>query len=552
MFLRSPDKPPFFLGRTRIKQTVNAFLEFDWKKRRRRRYLTEKRREVEEYFRRLADRPGRFEGTVLIDATWDNPNYWARLTLFRAALGTASGNEVAVVAPPRNEIVTNCLNNLGITRIEEYKSTVVDERFLAEARDLLAKTGAPEDILNWRLPHDLPSDLVMYDVILKKQRTPCIDLSDPKIEGYVAAGLRIIDDSLKLLERVQPRLLVLSHATGFLLATLGALAVQKNIPTILLTGYFGTERFKKITKVYDFADVPKGKDLDFMPLNKAEALAEICRVYLEKRFSGETTDLGGVYAYRKRQKYVERKDIIEEFGWNPDLPIVAVYAANWFDFPHAYGMGQFRDFLDWIEATVAVACEVTDVNWLFKAHPCDAWYKGVTLDDLFPDPIAPHVRHARKDWQGKSLIDSIDAMITCHGSIGFEGAALGKPVMVASRSIYHDFGFVRFPEDREAYLQALRKAWWSDMDMKDTTFRAQIFAGLLYGAPHWRKDFIFDDDSHGQELYETMLDKFEQNREKVDHIIDEIAEWRESDHDRLHAYLMDRAEGYQLSNVVGA
>jgi len=553
LFLRSPDKPPFFLGRTRIKQAVNAFLEFDLKRLRRRRRLAGKRREVEYYFRRLADRPGRLEGAVLIDATWDNPNYWARLSLFRAALGVVSGNEVAVVAPPRNEITTKCLNNLGITRIEEYKDTAIDERFLTKACDLLAKTNAPGDILSWRLPYDLPADIVMYDAILKKQRMPCIDLSDPKIEGYVATILRIIDNNMELLDRIRPQLLLLSHLSGFFSATLGMLAAQKNIPAIFLGGRFGTERFKKITGksyFYDYFDVPKNKDLNFMIPNKVKALAEIGDAYLKKRFLGETTDIGGIYAYQKRKKHVERKDILEKFGWNPDLPIVVVYASNWFDYPHTYGMNQFRDFLDWIGATVAVAREVTDVNWLFKAHPCDAWYKGSTLDDILPDPIAVHVRHAQKDWQGKSLINCVDAMITYHGSIGIEGAALGKPVMVADRGFYHDFGFVHFPKNREAYIHALRKAWWSDMDMDDAAFRAKVFAGLFYGAPDWRKGFIFDDDTRGEELYETMLDKFEQNREVVDRVINEISDWWESDHDRLHVYLMDKAEGYQLSNAV--
>ena len=39
----------------------------------------------------------RFKGAVLVDAMWDNPNYWIRYALFRAAVGSAGGREVGMV-----------------------------------------------------------------------------------------------------------------------------------------------------------------------------------------------------------------------------------------------------------------------------------------------------------------------------------------------------------------------------------------------------------------------------------------------------------------------
>src|SRR5262249_49757184 len=45
----------------------------------------------------MAGAEPRFKGAVLVDGMWDNPNYWIRYALFRAAVGFAGGREVGVV-----------------------------------------------------------------------------------------------------------------------------------------------------------------------------------------------------------------------------------------------------------------------------------------------------------------------------------------------------------------------------------------------------------------------------------------------------------------------
>lgn len=81
----------------------------------------------------------------------------------------------------------------------------------------------------------------------------------------------------------------------------------------------------------------------------------------------------------------------------------------------------FRDFLEWIEQTLAVASAQDSVNWLFKAHPCDDWYasiQGTQLEDLVTSTCQPHIRLADKTWNGLDLIHTLDGIVTCHGTIG--------------------------------------------------------------------------------------------------------------------------------------
>jgi hypothetical protein len=117
-------------------------------------------------------------------------------------------------------------------------------------------------------------------------------------------------------------------------------------------------------------DSPRKSDLDSLQNGQADALADIGRRYLKNRINGKTNDLGGMMAFAGRSE----PHGLSRHGDN--RPTVAVYASNWFDFPHALGMSRFRDFLDWIDATLSVAIATPTVRWIFRAHPCDKWYGG--------------------------------------------------------------------------------------------------------------------------------------------------------------------------------
>src|SRR4051812_9090175 len=58
--------------------------------------------------------PYRFDGTVLVDAMWDNPNYWLRFSLLRAALGLAHGREIGLLGQFRRSHCAATLRSLGI------------------------------------------------------------------------------------------------------------------------------------------------------------------------------------------------------------------------------------------------------------------------------------------------------------------------------------------------------------------------------------------------------------------------------------------------------
>ena len=483
---------------------------------------------------------------VLVDAMYDNPNYWIRYGLLRASLGLSRAREIGVLGAYRARECRRTLERLGVSdvvRITDLKEGRGAHR--AEAARLLARTGTADDILGWRLPDDFPPDFV-YDGLLKRQRAAVVDLEDPRLLGYVAEALASIAASRRLLDDHPAELVVLSHAVNFQFASLAWLALKRGIPALLAQGFYGVSRFTKLARpedLYDTIDRPTGRDLMQLGPGRAERLATTGRAYLDERWSGRTDDLGALYAFQRASEMPTRERIADRFGWDAERPIIAVYASNWFDFPHPCGMTHFRDFLDWMRVTLDAAIGNRRVNWLFKAHPCDAWYGGVTLSDLLPPLDAhPHVRLVPTEWNGSALLRAVDGLVTVHGTAGVEFAAARKPVLVADRGWYHDAGFVRWPRSRAEYLEALATDWWKDLDLDATAHRAQVFAGWYFTRPAWHGGFVLEDDPRQAAIYRTAPRLLVDHPAALARELATIAEWFASPHRHYHTYKMSRAD----------
>jgi hypothetical protein len=496
----------------------------------------------------MAGAPRRFGDAVLVDAMWDNPNYWIRYALFRAAVGSAGGREIGVVGTHRAAEGRRTLARFGIPRaaqILDLRGDMTAHRRAAQR--LLARTSTPADVLRWDLPHGVPADFI-YDGILKRQRAASVDLGDRRLLGYVTEAFASIAAAEALLDSERFELILLSHAVNFQFAALAWLAVRRHIPIVLLYGHYGVPRFVRVTDpadLYDTTDRPSAADIEALPEPRRAALAAAGSAYLEKRLGGRTDDMGARYAFQKASARISRTALVEKFGWDPDTPVVGVYASNWFDFPHPCGMTHFRDFLDWTQATLSVAQRRRRVNWLFKAHPCDQWYGGVTLSDLMPPlDAAGHIQLAPTDWNGSAVLDLMDGVVTYHGTVGIEAAAAGKPVLVADRGWYHDAGFVTWPHSREEYLETLAADWWKAVDLHATRRRAQVFAGWYFGRPAWQGRFVLQDDTVQAPIYSGIQRLLAEDPGALRRELDTIRAWFASGRRHYHTFKMSRADEF--------
>ncbi|HEY9080149.1 hypothetical protein [Magnetovibrio sp.] len=489
---------------------------------------------------------------VLIDGMFDNPNLWLRFSLIRAALGLKHAREIGLVGPHNTKNAILTFKKFGIPDSDIVRVDAVNQDHAAArhiVHELLAQTRTAADILNWQMPHGYPTTTT-YDILLKRQRKAQVDLTDPLLEDHLLEIVEALQSAQTILDTYQPDLLLLSHAITPRDSALAWLGQLRGIDSIIMYGNYGTPRYWRVHNATDFthsALYPTLSELDALPSEMIERLRRCGAEHLERRFQGQTNDIGATYAFQKNIAKVSRQELANVYGWTTDRPVVTVYASNWFDYPHGCGMSLFLDFLDWIQTTLDCAKANDDVYWIFKPHPCDKWYGGVTLKDLMPESIPPHMILAHEDWNALDVMNMTDAIVTYHGTAGIEYATIEKPVLVADRGWYDQAGFVLRPDSRTQYQEFLSQPWWNEIDVKTAKARADVFAGLYFGVPEWQDDFMMKDDSQSQNLMKHIPDLLGNNTAALATELGTIQRWYFTSHGQYHTYKMFSASSFKSS-----
>ncbi len=239
------------------------------------------RRSVENRLATMARNSSRaMGGRILIDAIFDNPNYWFRVSLARAALGTVHGQEVGILGSHNFEKCLATLNRLGISQIDTV-TEASPRRFRSAARSLLAEVKTADDLLELKLPHGLPA-ATLYDMVQKRQRAAVVNVRDPMLVDYTAECLSALAAADRIL--MQPTSLVLlSHAYGLPNVALAWIATRRGVPVVGLGGMYGGARFARILKpedIYRVTNRPNSLELDRTDSEIALRLRAAAQTYL--------------------------------------------------------------------------------------------------------------------------------------------------------------------------------------------------------------------------------------------------------------------------------
>ena len=123
-------------------------------------------------------------------------------------------------------------------------------------------------------------------------------------------------------------------------------------------------------------------------------------------------------------------------------------------------MKEYDDFYDWITLILDEVKTIKNVNWLIKSHPCDDWYGGTVgknIKHIISEIGMAHIKLADNNWNGLSLIKSLDGIVTPHGTIGIEATFLGVPVIASSNCWYKNGLFVPRINNHKDFISFLRK-----------------------------------------------------------------------------------------------
>ena len=482
---------------------------------------------------------------ILVDGMWDNANYWFRYSIFKKALSLSNKKVTGLLGEYQRKKVIKIFKLLDIPIYVDFHGEVKKAKKYNSCSKLSMK--GVKKISDIKLPYDMPIELI-YDAFLKKYKRSTTDISDPNFLSFLSDAISYIETANKIIEKGRYDLVLLSHCVDLSYSSIAVAALRRNIPVFILYGNYGVIRYirlSKISDIFNFPDRPAREDIEDLCDEKRIMLESIGNNYMKTRFNGGTNDLGAIYAYQKNTTLTSREKIMESYQWDNSKPIICVYGSVWYDYPHSVECMPYDDFYEWISETFSAAITNTSVNWLFKGHPCDEWYgelNNMTMEALVNKKNMKHIRLVQRDWDGFSLLKSIDGVVTCHGTIGIEAAYLKKPVLVTHKGWYGNIGFTITPRSREEYKKLLRSKWWKKIDSNDASTLAKIFSGFYFGIPELGKNYLYQDDANQDAIYWDFEQFYNKQITSIESEADLVNEWVASNSSFYHIYKIKKCE----------
>ena len=180
---------------------------------------------------------------------------------------------------------------------------------------------------------------------------------------------------------------------------------------------------------------------------------------------------------------------------------VCVFSHVLWDANLFYGDDLFEDYSEWFVETFKVALLNTDIDWIFKLHPANAWkqaYEGkeqpfaefkliqkVLDGSELPDHIS--ILDPMTGLNTLELLYNVDYIVTVRGTAGIEAAYLGIPCITAGTGRYSHLGFTLDSESRGEYrdrLLSLGKVCYELSD--EQRLRAKWYAYAAFELRLWK------------------------------------------------------------------
>ncbi|EGU56698.1 hypothetical protein VINI7043_17639 [Vibrio nigripulchritudo ATCC 27043] len=248
-------------------------------------------------------------------------------------------------------------------------------------------------------------------------------------------------------------------------------SLNKNINTIVSFPYGKTGKIggRSYVSQSDYNNVVRRFPFSFNESTWSKAQAIDCLAieeFVSRRFEGRTELFDG--GYQKDKCSGIRSMNMKE---NRFIALVACHLV--WDNPGYESL--FNDYIDWLIQTLKVAEKRNDVNWIVKSHPSEKHLGtneqvATILNDVFDGDIPQNIYFLDSDTDVSTfqLIEEVDFIVTCRGTITFEAASLGKKVVTAGDGPHTGLGIAEeFSSATEyiTYLEGVKDFSFDNMDV---------------------------------------------------------------------------------------
>jgi hypothetical protein len=370
--------------------------------------------------------------------------------------------------------------SFGVTDFISIEVSAAQRKKAAELlADILGSLHTKRDIEELAINGVWLGDLI-YDTYLKRFSKPTIDLDSVEFQRSLLESLELFAFWQEYFDTHDVQAVNVSHCVYDLAIPL-RVAVARNIPVFQASA----------THVYRMSrnDLFAYNDFHYfrerfaaLPQAVREAGVDEARRRIERRFAGK---VGVDMAYSKKSAYgtARHARLLRE---SPRKKIL-IATHCFFDSPHSYGKNVFPDFYEWLDFLGKIS-EVTDFDWYIKTHPdylagtreiienFIARYPGFTL---LPADASHH----------QIIAEGIDVALTVYGTIAFEYAALGIPVINNSLNNPHiAYGFNLHSKDEEDYRRLLLGLETLEVSIDTAQVYEYYFMRYIYNT----EDLFFD------------------------------------------------------------
>lgn len=405
----------------------------------------------------------KYEAHIIAYATTGSPSFWRKLEWKLSRY--LSFREFAVY---RSFGVSGFFQpQLGSSRAGRAKQLF--DQILVELKN-------KADIESIQIDGTWLGDLI-YDSYLMTFKRPTIEIADESFKEFLLSTISLYvfwDDYFKSHD---VRAVNASHCV-YINAIPLRIAVSKDIPAFQLNATHAYRLSKQSLFAYNdffgFREVFRS-----LPTDIQTAGLEQARKRIELRFSGKVgVDMGystkSAYGAHKTERLLKESARIK----------VLIATHCFFDSPHSYGNNLFPDFYEWLDFMGQMTL-VTDYDWYIKTHPdylagtkevIDSFIKRYPKFHLLPADSSHH----------QIIAEGINVALTTWGTIGFEYAALGVPVVNASLNNPHiAYNFNLHPKSIEEYREILKNLDHIVLNIDKNEVYEYYFMKHIYNTNDW-------------------------------------------------------------------
>lgn len=327
-------------------------------------------------------------------------------------------------------------------------SRAVRKRAAEITKDFYASRPTKRKLERLRVGGVLVGDL-FYDTYLRSRKLASVDLNSRDLQRFTKNSIAHTLFWIAQISAGKLTAIVVSHGV-YNSAIPARVAMQRGIPAYQAGGGSAVALSKGKPRVgEEFRDYRKTFSALSVEAQQEGSLR--ARHRIERRFKGE---VGVDMSYSSTSSFRGQSPLPLVSESRTPKVLVAMHCFS--DAPHAVGYSLFPDFWEWLLFLGRMTFK-TDYEWYLKIHPdCVEGSLGPVheLMTLFPrfrllPALSSHLQLAS---------EGITAVLTVYGTVGFEYALLGVPVINASPNnphVAYDFNY--HPKTVREYTALIRE-----------------------------------------------------------------------------------------------